>query len=202
MNNAFFTTDDPHPESLHGFRIPSGWWSRPYEYAWAMAYAKGGHVAADMGCGWNYRPLHDALSNVCDFVYGVDQHPGILELPQMQNGAFVVADFSACIPEIKAGSLDRIFCISVLEELPNYESALIEFRRLLKPDGLIVMTCDARYDNGQPEHEKYRGVDMDRLDAAIKSAGLAYNGGIDRNKNNALHNDELNLCVWHCVLHG
>lgn len=199
--NAYFKTSDPYIIEMGGFEIPAGWWSRCWEYSFAMQFAEEGNVAADMGCGWHYRPLHDWLSNVCDFVYGVDHHVEVLDLPPMQKGAFVVADFSQPIDAIEPASLDRIFCISVLEELINYEQALAEFKRLLKDDGRIVLTCDMPYNDSKPAHDKYKGVKLDELEAAMVRVGLQYDGSVCRVKpEDALHHDEFNLMVYHCVL--
>lgn len=199
--NGYFSKSDPAVYSLSGFDIPPGFWSRPVEYRFAMYFAEPGIICSDMGAGWHYRPLHDYLATVCDFCYAVDHHKEILDLPPMQKGAFVVADFSEPIPEIPAASLDRIFCISVLEELIDYRKALAEFARLLKPDGLIVLTLDAPYDPQKPAHEKYKGVNLDELDAAIEVVGLEYVGDVSREKpEDILFNADFNLCVWRCVL--
>jgi trans-aconitate methyltransferase len=199
--NAYFRITDPHPQQRGDFEIPEGWWSRRYEYEFAMQYAATNQVVADMGCGWHYRPLHDELTTICKFVYGVDHHVEVLDLPAMSNGAFVVADFSKPITEIPAASLDRIFCISVLEELINYQDALAEFKRLLKDDGLIVLTCDVPHDDTKPAHEKYKGVRLDDLERAILATGLHYTGSVNRVKyDDLLHHNDFNLCVWHCVL--
>jgi SAM-dependent methyltransferase len=200
--NAYFLKDDPHPRTFHGYELPSDWWSRPAEYAWAIQYAAPWQIVADMGCGWHYRPFHDALSDICHFTYGVDSHPGILELPSMKNGAFVVADFSQPILAIDAHSLDRIFCISVLEETIGYANTLGEFARLLKPDGRIVITMDAPFDKTKPEHEKYKGVNLPEFEEAMKATGLRYDGSVSRvlDMDNAIYHDAYNLCCWHCVL--
>lgn len=201
FQNAFIRRSDPRADVVNGYEIPEGWWSRRFEYRFAMEFAGPGQVVADMGCGWHYRPLHDHLSNVCDFVYGVDHHVEVLDLPAMQKGAFVVADFAKEIPIIPAASLDRIFCISVLEELIDYKLALAEFKRLLKPDGLIVLTLDAPYDPAKPAHDKYKGVNLDELEEAIREVGLSYTGSISRVKEeDILFNVDFNLCVWRCVL--
>lgn len=202
--NAYFRQQDAHPEKLDGFEIPDGWWSRAYEYAWAIGYAGAGQKVADMGMGWHYRPFHDALSMRCDFVYGVDSHEGIMneqEIPRMKNGAFIVADFSKPIDAIPPRSLDRIFCISVLEEVENLNGTLLEFKRLLIPDGLIILTCDMPYDKSKAEHEKYKGIGLDKLERHIKEAGLHYAFSVNRVMyEDLLHHNEFNLCVWHCVL--
>jgi len=202
--NAYFKNSDPTIDEVAGFVIPDGFWSRKHEYLFAMSYAAAGQVVADMGCGWHYRPLHDWLSMVCAFCYGVDSHSGILDLPPMENGAFVVADFSKPIEAIPAGSLDRIFCISVLEELIDYDTALAEFSRLLKKNGRVIVTMDAQYDENKPAHEKYKGVDLKAFESAMIRNGLVYEGSVCRVKpEDALHNDEFNLMVWHCVIkHG
>ena len=201
FTNAFFRTSDVRADEVNGYEIPSGWWSRRWEYRFAMEFAEPGHICADMGCGWHYRPLHDWLANTCEFVYGVDHHKEVLELPPMQRGAFVVADFAKPIDAIPAGSLDRIYCVSVLEELINYQDALAEFKRLLKTNGLMVLTLDVPYDEGKPAHDKYKGVRLDDLERAIVAAGLRYLGSVSRVKeDDTLYNQDFNLCVWHCVL--
>jgi SAM-dependent methyltransferase len=199
--NAYFKRSDPVVTELNGYAIPSGWWSRGFEYRYAMEFTEPKMTVADMGMGWNFRPLYTYLATVCDFVYGVDHHKEILDLPPMQRGAFVVADFSQPIDAIPAASLDRIFCISVLEELINYEQALGEFKRLLKPDGRIVLTCDMPYDDAKPAHEKYKGVKLDDLEAAMVRVGLVYDGSVCRVKpDDALYHAEFNLAVFHAIL--
>lgn len=203
--NAFFRMCDPADEYLHGFRISEGWWSRRFEYSFVMKYAGAGQIVADMGAGWHYRPLHDALSNVCDFVYAVDYHPGILdekEIPPMKSGIYINADFTKPIEAMLSETLDRIFCVSVLEECGDYVGALKEFYHLLKPDGLCIITCDMPHRDDKPEHEKYRGLKLENLESAMKEAGFRFQGSINRVRDyiDLLHNDEFNLCVWHCVL--
>lgn len=202
FQNAFIRKSDPRADSVNGYEIPEGWWSRRWEYRFAMEFAGPGQIVMDAGCGWHYRPLHDYLSTVCEFVYGVDHHVEVLDLPPMQKGVFVVADFANPIDPIPAASLDRIFCISVLEELIDYKKALSEFKRLLKPDGLIVLTLDAPYDPAKPAHDKYKGVNLDELEVAIQDVGLQYTGTINRVKeyDDLLFNIDFNLCVWHCTL--
>lgn len=198
--NAFFRITDPKVSHVGDFEVPAQWWSRHYEYQWAMTYAASGQVVADMGCGWHYRPLHTWLSMVCEFTYGVDHHKEILDLPPMVRGEFVVADFAQRIEAIPETSLDRIFCISVLEELIDYGKALTEFARLLKPGGMIVLTCDAPFVKDKPT-PVYPGVNMDKLEEAMTAAGLRYHGSVNRVRyEDLLHHAEWNLCVWHCVL--
>ena len=121
--NAYFQEADPTIDVLAGWDIPEGFWSRHHEYLWAMQYAQAGMIVADMGCGWHYRPFHDALDATCQSVYAVDAASEVRDLPPMKHGIYVAADFSKKIDAIPAGSLDRVFCISVLEELISYTAA-------------------------------------------------------------------------------
>ena len=44
--NGFFRWDDPKVSEVAGYALPPDWWSRPYEYAWALGFAKPGQVVA------------------------------------------------------------------------------------------------------------------------------------------------------------
>ncbi len=47
-----------------------------------------------------------------------------------------------------AEECDAVYCISVLEHVPDFERMLVEITRILKPGGLFILTCDI---NLQPE---------------------------------------------------
>ena len=82
----------------------------------------------------------------------------------------------------------------------DYEKALVEFKRLLKPDGLIILTCDAPFVKDKPT-PVYPGVRMDEFEKAADKTGLHYKGSVNRVRyDDLLHHAEWNLCVWHCVL--
>ena len=199
MKNGYFKQSDPRIEELAGFQLPLDWWSRGYEYAWAIDFAEAGLVVADMGCGWMYRPFKDALANVCKFVYAVDADSRLYHRQRAYSMGFVIADITREIPDIQDGQLDRVFCISVLEDLGDrVVPALKEFSRVIKPDGKIVLTFDAPYlDAPTPV---YPGLPLDKFEQAMKDAGLCYEGDVDYDKDNAVNHQEWNLCVFHCVL--
>ena len=112
---------------------------------------------------------------------------------------FVVADITKEIQEIPAGSLDRVFCISVLEDLGDMTaSALEEFSRVVKTDGQIILTFDAPYLGASTP--VYPGLLLYKFEQAMKDAGLRYSGSVDYEKENAVNHQEWNLCVFHCVL--
>ena len=198
-NNGYFQLNDPTANEIYGYEVHPSWWSRKYEYVWALKHASPGDVCADMGCGWHQRPLKDALSKVCAKVYAVDAHPGILELEAHDNMEWVVADISKDTG-IEAGSLDRVYCISVIEDLGAFIwGALCEFARVLKRDGRIILTFDNHYDLTKPLG-KYPGVNFEDFLDAMENAGLVFDGGVDMSKEDAVYHEDFNLCVFHCVL--
>jgi len=201
--NAFFKWDDLQAEVVGGYPIAAGWWSRKYEYPWAMEYALEGHAplrVADMGCGWTPRPFKDALARICEHVYAVDGNEKVLTQPSRERMEFVVADLTERIVQIPEGSLDRVFCISVLEDVGDkVPLALWEFGKCLKPGGLCVLTFDVQYDMLKPLGQ-YPGVKFELFQAVAEGAGLLLRDEIDADKKDAVYNEDFNLCVFHCVL--
>jgi hypothetical protein len=87
--NGYFKQSDPSIKELAGYPLPSDWWSRPWEYAWAIEHAVSYMTAADMGCGWMYRPFKDALAEVCKYVYAVDADQRLHKQDKADNMGFV-----------------------------------------------------------------------------------------------------------------
>lgn len=202
-NNGFFNLSDPKASEIVGGPIEAVWWSRGYEYPWALQYAGPGQVVADMGCGWHQRPLKDSLAMICDWVWAVDGHPEVTKLQSYPNMPFVVADIREPIPIIEAGSLDRVFCISVLEDIGSRTvQSLQEFARCVKPaseGGLCVITFDVQYDDDRALG-RYPGVRLEKFREYVEQAGLRFVGEVDEDKSDAVFHELFNLCVFHCVL--
>jgi ubiquinone/menaquinone biosynthesis C-methylase UbiE len=200
VNNGYFKEWDPAVRMVAGHMLDPNWWSRPYEYAWALGEARHSHIAADMGCGWMFRPFKDALANVCQFVYAVDADSRLLSQHQPPNMDFIVADITKHISRLPDRSIDRVFCISVLEDLNDMAlPALQEFKRVLKDDGRIVLTFDMPFDSSRPT-PVYPGMPAAVFQDALSDAGLKYVGAVDTDKANAVNHAEWNLCVFHCLL--
>jgi len=195
--NSFFKFDDPTIKVVGGMDLLPSWWSRPYEYAWARQFTGADLVVADMGAGWSGRPFKEELADGCKEVYAIDQDPRVMDLPNVRGNLHImIGNFEEhlYIPE-----MDRIFCISVLEDLTDYGAALKEFYRLLKPGGLLVVTCDSKYDSEKPL-PKYPGVSFSKLFSAIQDAGFALPDDMDMDLTNAVNHIEWNLACWHMVL--
>lgn len=197
--NSFFKWDDKRTDSIAGFRLDPAWWSRAFEYPWALKFAEPMHVVMDAGTGWMYRPFRDALSEVCGVVYGVDLDKRLLEQTTRDNTKLIVADFSKHV-DLPDASLDRIFCISVLEDLNDFiNGAMMEFARLLKDDGLIVATFDVHYDTDKPLG-RYPGVNFEKLQNAMEAAGLEFALPVNMDKASAVFHREFNLACFHAVM--
>lgn len=206
-NNAFFKTTDPHITSLRGYQFPMpAFWNRAYEYPWALQYVETPQpdtlpyqVVMDAGCGRDYRPFKYALATFCWYVYAVDEGEALLKQPKPGNMEFIVADITQDKPLINQ-KLDRIFCISVMEDTNNRtEKALAQFAKLLKPDGLLVTTFDVHYDTSKPL-PLYPGVNWDTLPAAMDAAGLEFVGDVDTDKTDAVYHKGYNLACFHAVM--
>ena len=199
-DNGFFRPTDQRLSEVAGFRLPEGWWSRPWEYAWTLEYAQAGHIAADMGCGYTYRPFKDALADVCEHVYAVDANPKVADLEPHPGLEYVAADISAPILAIPAGSLDRVYCISVLEDTQaKLPQILCEFARCLRDDGLILLTFDTPYQVGKP-CPVWPGLGMGKFMEAMEAADLEFIGSEDWGRDEIIYHEEWNLTVCHAAL--
>lgn len=196
--NDVFHLDDERLDKLDQWDIPEGWWSRGYEYAWAIRFVWDMAEVADMGCGYTFRPFKNALANRCNFVWAVDSRPPE-DLDQFPpNLKFRLADFTnnTGIPD---SSLDLVFCLSVLEETNKPVDAMKEFYRVLKPGGAAVLTFDIPYKDAPTPY--YPGLKLETFSDALVESGFTPRDDFVVNKENAVYHEEYNLCVYHTVLY-
>jgi SAM-dependent methyltransferase len=152
------------PYSMHGQMIEAEHLAR---YSWACQFASGARVL-DAGCGMAYgaRMLAEAGASQ---VVGVDLD------------AAVVAGVSAGTPEnvsIESGdvtqlsyekdSFDLVVCFEVIEHVPEPDRVLDELHRVVRPDGLLVVSTPNRnvYTPGNPHH--LRELTPDELGTALQ----------------------------------
>lgn len=198
-DNAYFTIHDPQVTKMCGLPLPQDWWSRGFEYAFALDRLGDAVHVADMGVGWMGRPLAAEVASTGRKVWGVDIDERVLALEPVPNLTYLVGDFAGELLDIPAHSLDLIYCISVLEDLTpdQQENAWYEWRRLLDKGGRVVFTCDVQWEEGQPLG-KYPGCDLSALMTGMENAGFRLNGTVDRVKDgNVVHHSGFNLCCWH-----
>ena len=141
MQNRFFVFEDDQLQVMDDFKIPSEWWSRPFEYALAEKFLKTDEVVCDAGCGIEHPFKFYAAGRVAELV-AVDINEKIKEFESVDKLKFECINMRE-IGKKFANYFDKIFCISVLEhDIPNLKENLTSFEKALKPKGKIILTVD------------------------------------------------------------
>ena len=148
-------------DPLHNF---SRVWEYPYVYYHLAAYLKTlpqnpKPLVADVGSGVTFFPFslaklgYQVVCTDIDRICGKDlslarecvpHSPGTVSFRLIEDPSIPFGD-SEC---------DAVYCISVLEHIPDFDKTVTEMARILKPGGLCLITCDI---NLQPED----GLQMD-----------------------------------------
>lgn len=92
----------------------------------------------DLGCGeGNFLKLiEENFKNVKTF--GIDIEPNVLELKNFLKAEIKIADIrESGFPD---NFFDIAFCLDVLEHFKDLEKPVKEIRRILKPDGLLIVS--------------------------------------------------------------
>lgn len=138
----------PH-DSLHNF---SRVWEYPYVYYHLANYLKtlpqnSRPIVADVGSGVTFFPFSLAklgyqvvctdIDRICERDLSlaracVPHSPGTVDFRLIEDSSIPFGD-SEC---------DALYCISVLEHIPDFEKTVAEMARILKPGGLCLITCD------------------------------------------------------------
>ena len=146
----FRPTDNTLPNIRYG-----NWGSRPYEYYWAamIAAVRGKHVI-DLGIGipsqynW-YEYVAHTLNPA--FYAGIDHDERIkLEIKQGLN--FDIRYMDMTLLRYADKTFDVAYCISTFEHIPYKDclKAIAEAHRVLKDDGILIITLDEEWDKTPP----------------------------------------------------
>lgn len=183
--SRFITFNDPQLKKVI-LDLPQIWWSRPYEYAWASSFVNEDHVVLDAACGICH-PFKFYLCNLCKKVYACDLDERLLSKNEIaadickafgQEGMNLLLEYldkpllsrqDITNTSYTEAMFDRIICISVLEHLQEEEllKTLLEFKRLLKKEGLVVVTFDYPY------------LDIEMFNRMLEKSGLFYAGKVN-----------------------
>lgn len=146
-----------HKQALAGYQRkwvadPLHQWSRQWEYPFVFSrifeYADGRspiHVL-DAGSGVTFFPYYLKARIPGCKVTCIDRDP-LLKAVHDQISAAGSAGVVFSRNDLhhipcRSASFDVVYCVSVLEHTDNYEPIVAEFRRILKPGGLLVVTFD------------------------------------------------------------
>ncbi len=101
---------------------------------------RGGERVLDVGAGHGiyYERIHNQLIDV--HYVGLDTSPGMLE-KHGASGNLLLGD-AQCLPFAPA-SFDVVMANHMLYHVPDVEHTIREFRRVLKPDGIVVTATNS-----------------------------------------------------------
>ncbi|MBF0231958.1 MAG: class I SAM-dependent methyltransferase [Desulfamplus sp.] len=134
-------------DSLHN-------WSRVWEYPYVYhhlnisrnKFGQMPHIV-DLGSGVTFFPFSVAklgyhltcadIDPICEkdlskAIRCVDHEPGKIDFRLIHENRLPFSD----------GEADGVYCISVLEHIPEFENTISEIARILKPDGFFLLTVD------------------------------------------------------------
>lgn len=184
MSRFILVNDEKLDEVI--MKLPSNWWSRPYEYAWAVQFVENTDTVLDAACGVCH-PFKYYLLDRCEAVYGCDLDERVLSkeavlaevaeifeseairfpLPLLNQVNLSIEDITNTSYSDKM--FDKIFCISVIEHLKEEDiiKTFLEFKRILKNKGKLVLTIDVPY------------FPIERLPQIVDQTGWEFVGEVD-----------------------
>ncbi len=210
------------------YPLPATWWSRGYEYAWAAGFAEPGDIALDAASGIEH-PLKFHLLDHCRRCHACDVDrrivsPGAIRealgdiwgrstpAPPPDRYLYDIDYCRARLEELPYpdGKFDKIYCISVLEHLPDrfnrsrvlrplrrvlpfaarkMAQAMAEFHRTLKDGGLLVLTLD------------YPRIDLEYFLLVVAETGFSFCGPVERDlPGDALYSEKHQLYCFRALL--
>jgi SAM-dependent methyltransferase len=139
LQETLYRSGNPTRRYLHCIR-------RDWIFAALRRHARAGGRALEVGPGCGvYLPL---LAGLFGQVVAADVEPAYLQhaarLRHAQPNLELVSD-DICASMLPARTFDLILCTEVVEHIPDSLAALRGMRRLLKPDGVLVLSTPQRY---------------------------------------------------------
>ena len=137
-------------------RDPLHTWSRAWEYPYVYYHLKCWREQAqearqpqviDIGSGVTFFPFavaklgYHVLCTDVSPVCGTDLNRATNCIPH-DPGRVEFRPTDGRVLPFEDGFADIVYCISVLEHIPSFETAVLEITRVLKPGGLLLLTID------------------------------------------------------------
>lgn len=138
------------PAEMHGELVEAEHVAR---YLWASAFCSGLRVL-DAGCGEGYGTRLLARAGAAEVV-GLDIAEPVIEVArneQVPRVGFEVGDLRSLSHPDR--SFDLVVCFEVIEHVDDQDAVLDELARVLRPDGLLLISSPNRghYVPGNPHH--------------------------------------------------
>ena len=144
------------------------WYEHWHRYALAVELARD-KVVVDAACGEGYGSAF--LSQYAQSVVGIDVSAAAVEHATERYRGIANLGFRNCsvtsLP-IEAASVDLIVSFETIEHLAEQDEMLQEFRRVLKPDGLLLISSPNRpvYSDEKDYRNEYHVRELDRNELA------------------------------------
>lgn len=178
--SRFILLTDPQCSELL-YPIPNLWWSRFFEYKWASLFPDKDDVCLDAGCGVvNHFKFY--LASICKEAHGCDidiniENKTLIEdsfKRDLDNSYYI--NFKPALDKVilKNADLsnlpyddnyfDKIYGISIVNSIDGtiLEKVFMEFNRILKDDGLLILTFD------------YPAVDLNNFQLLLENTGFSF----------------------------
>lgn len=131
------------------------WWSRIWEYPYVFHHLKKAietrlpskPTVVDLGSGVTFFPFsvarlgYEVICMDTDPICGTDLDKAKNSVPY-EPGSVSFNKIEGQTYDLEDASIDALYCISVLEHIPDFESTISEIHRVLKPNGLFILTID------------------------------------------------------------
>jgi len=156
-------------------------WSRQWEYSYVFAQlekrlsdGRRKHSILDAGSGVTFYPYYIASHfpntqmEACDADANLASIYKDINRQEQRWVGFTEADIMR-LP-YRDESFDCVYCVSVLEHLSSQETAVQEFHRILKPDGLLILTFDVALAGGD-------GIALTAVRQLLETLGRQFSTG-------------------------
>jgi SAM-dependent methyltransferase len=127
------------------------YWFRRHEVVYDFARTVVGRRVLDAGCGEGYGA--SLLSRCTDLVLGVDyDRATVTHAAVTYPEARFVRSNLAALP-LASASIDTVVCLQVIEHLWDHQQFLAECRRVLRPEGRLLLSTPNRLTFSPGEQE-------------------------------------------------
>lgn len=162
--SRFFTNEDKQDIDIE---IPGNdnWWSRKAEYTWASKFIAKDDICLDVGSGIEH-PFKYYIADNSKKCIAIDKDKNIIKLKKYKKLELKNINALNLSNEFENDSIDKIFAISLFDRMTfdEIQKCLIEFKKVIKVGGLIVITVSFPY------LPTYRAISL------IDKAGLNFVG--------------------------